>query len=602
MKEVGRSVHGSVGGEKWPPGIALVFAIVLMFPIGPWLPSASAHHDDRSASWRFGGKQSHVLKSGRYDVLEPEQVLLESKVDGASISMGIWRPDVPAAMKVPVIATADPYSPPGGAVIERGLEDAKELVPHGYAYAVISVRGSGDSGGCYDSLGPLEAADLDQAITWLGTREWSNGNVGMMGLSYGGSTPWVVAGVGNPHLKTVVPMGGTPDLFSLAHQDGVTNLWGPGLWVLQFYLIAGADSPSGAALPIRTCVVDPAVGLGGQLSATVTGSRDAAGWYAARDHRPGVESNYKGSILMVHGLNDKLADPRSLVPWVDKLSRMGIETKQILGQWDHATPDTELLRAYYMKDKVRHALVRYDWAQLLLTWFNEELKGIPGRTHAAVEVQDSQYRWHYLSRFPSPDVTWTDWRLAPDERLSKDPEGMGQELLTPQVLADSTDSSTPGHSADFVTPPFEQSIIVSGQPRVQLEITPLGPSGHVTAILYAVDSDGVAEELALTSINLVHRGADQPPVPVVPGRPIEVSIKMHPLHTALDPGDRLRLRIMQWWDANRSLGDRTNAHDLLPVAPAPVLLQYGKGTSSVLSLPSFDERDVSLFRPPMPGR
>src|SRR3712207_8365024 len=57
-------------------------------------------------------------------------------------------------------------------------------LPICYAAAFISVRGTGNSGGCHNLLGPKEQADISQAITWLGTREWSNGRVGMYGLSY----------------------------------------------------------------------------------------------------------------------------------------------------------------------------------------------------------------------------------------------------------------------------------------------------------------------------------------------------------------------------------------------------------------------------------
>jgi predicted acyl esterase len=34
---------------------------------------------------------------------------------------------------------------------------------------------------------------------------------------YDGSTPWMVAAQGDPHLKTIVPASGVPDLFTLLY-------------------------------------------------------------------------------------------------------------------------------------------------------------------------------------------------------------------------------------------------------------------------------------------------------------------------------------------------------------------------------------------------
>jgi hypothetical protein len=97
------------------------------------------------------------------------------------------------------------------------------FVPHGHAVALVAVRGTADSDGCVDLMGPDERADLDRAVTYLGERDWSNGYVGMLGLSYDGSTPWEVAAQGNDHLKTIVSVSGLSDIFHLEFRNGTTE-------------------------------------------------------------------------------------------------------------------------------------------------------------------------------------------------------------------------------------------------------------------------------------------------------------------------------------------------------------------------------------------
>ncbi|MGH2684870.1 MAG: CocE/NonD family hydrolase, partial [Actinomycetota bacterium] len=67
------------------------------------------------------------------------------------------------------------------------------LVEQGYAVAIFNVRGTGNSGGCFSWFGRAEQLDQALLVEWLAAQGWSNGRVGMMGLSYHGTTPWEAA-------------------------------------------------------------------------------------------------------------------------------------------------------------------------------------------------------------------------------------------------------------------------------------------------------------------------------------------------------------------------------------------------------------------------
>src|SRR5215211_4814050 len=78
--------------------------------------------------------------------------------------------------------------------------DTEKWVPDGYACIRVDSRGAGRSPGRLDPLSPRETRDLYECIEWAGTREWSNGRVGLAGISYYAMNQWVVAGLDPPHL------------------------------------------------------------------------------------------------------------------------------------------------------------------------------------------------------------------------------------------------------------------------------------------------------------------------------------------------------------------------------------------------------------------
>ncbi len=93
------------------------------------------------------------------------------------------------------------------------VTDPERWVPHGYAVVRVDSRGAGWSPGFMDPNGPREIADLCQCIEWAGTQPWSNGKVGMLGISYYASNQWRVAGEHPPHLAAIIPWEGQNDRY-----------------------------------------------------------------------------------------------------------------------------------------------------------------------------------------------------------------------------------------------------------------------------------------------------------------------------------------------------------------------------------------------------
>lgn len=91
--------------------------------------------------------------------------------------------------------------------------DPERWVPHGYAVVRVDSRGAGWSPGFMDPGCPKETEDLYHCIEWAGTQPWSNGKVGMLGISYYASNQWRVAGMHPPHLAAIIPWEGQNDRY-----------------------------------------------------------------------------------------------------------------------------------------------------------------------------------------------------------------------------------------------------------------------------------------------------------------------------------------------------------------------------------------------------
>ena len=91
--------------------------------------------------------------------------------------------------------------------------DPERWIPHGYAIVRVDSRGAGWTPGFMDPGSPREIDDLYQCIEWAGIQPWSNGKVGMLGISYYAGNQWRVAGKHPPHLSAIIPWEGQNDRY-----------------------------------------------------------------------------------------------------------------------------------------------------------------------------------------------------------------------------------------------------------------------------------------------------------------------------------------------------------------------------------------------------
>lgn len=85
--------------------------------------------------------------------------------------------------------------------------------PHGYVIINADPRGAWGSEGDLTFMTPQEAQDGYDLVEWAGTQSWSNGKVGMNGVSYLGWSQWKIAALNPPHLAAINPWEGVSDFY-----------------------------------------------------------------------------------------------------------------------------------------------------------------------------------------------------------------------------------------------------------------------------------------------------------------------------------------------------------------------------------------------------
>ena len=161
----------------------------------------------------FGKLSNHICAQSSREYLElaeiahVEQKHMAPMRDGIRLATDIYRPKTDK--KVPVILSRTPYQMNGwvdGEERTRTYQRALDWVKAGYAYVVQNERGRYYSEGEWDILGTPTTDGYD-AFSWLADRDWSNGNIGLLGCSSTAEWQMAVAALNHPALKAIVPQG-----------------------------------------------------------------------------------------------------------------------------------------------------------------------------------------------------------------------------------------------------------------------------------------------------------------------------------------------------------------------------------------------------------
>lgn len=415
--------------------------------------------------------------------------------------------------------------------------DPEKWVPDGYVCVRVDSRGSGRSPGYLDILSPQETRDYYECIEWAGVQAWSNGKVGLLGISYYAMNQWQVAALQPPHLAAICPWEGGADYYrEFVRHAGILNIF-----VSRWY-------------PIQVASIQHGVGNRGPRNPH-TGD-PVAGPETLSDHD--LSANRADVIKEIYSrpFDDSYYRDRS--PDLSKI-RVPLLSAANWAHHLHTRGNFEGYLAVSSREKwlEAHGLEHFtefytDYGiDLQKRFFGHFLAGRDTRWGEQPAVQlnarlpDGTFERRSHAAWPPPEVEWTKMDIDLSERvLSRNGMGGSQAPLSRLSFAAS------GSGLTFTTPVAEEPFEVCGpaSARLFLEsstedadifvvIRLLDPAGNDVRFVSGLDPRGVP---AAGWLRASHRALDaERSLPHRPWHP-------HQRAESLQPGEVVQLDIEIW--------------------------------------------------------
>ena len=476
--------------------------------------------------------------------------------DGLVLRADVFRP--PGDGRYPVLLTYGPYAKglafqegyPGAwqrmvaehPDVEAGssnlyqsweVVDPEKWVPQGYACVRVDSRGAGRSPGFIDPFSPRESKDFYECIEWAGVQPWSNGKVGLNGISYYGMNQWQVASLQPPHLAAMCVWEGSADWYRDAtHHGGIFSTFFANWYDMQ----------------VKT--VQYGLGTRGPRS-RVTGEL-VCGDETLSDAELAQNRTNFGSQILAHPFDDDYHHARSAV-W-DKITAPLLTAANWGGQGLHPRGNFEGFARAASRDKWLEVHGLEHWThfytdygrKLQQRFFDHFLKGETNGWELQPKVQlqvrhVDRFVERHEDEWPIQRTQWTRFHLDPD----------GHELAAvPVKAAGSVTYDASGAGVTFIAPPLAQQTEITGPLSARLFVSSSTTDADLFVVLRVYTPD--LQEV-------VFMGAIDPHTPVAQGwlrashrKPDpQLSTEYRPYHThdkkqPLKPGEIVQLDIELW--------------------------------------------------------
>ena len=480
--------------------------------------------------------------------------------DGARLAARLWLPAQARQHPVPAILEYIPYR-------KRDITRARDalnhpyLAGHGYACLRVDMRGSGDSDGVLtDEYTRAEKEDAVCVIDWLAGQPWCDGNVGMMGISWGGFNSLLVAAEQPPALKAIISVCASDDIYvdNMHYMGGC--LLGDNLSEATVMFAFNSLPPDPAIVGQRWRAMwrERLEGSGLWLESWLTHQHRTAYWQASS-----VREDYSSIRCPVYAVGG----------WADGytntifrlLENLRVPRKGLIGPWGHKYPHEGIPGPAI--GFLQECLRWWDY------WLKGEDNGIMDEPMLRAWQQDSvppntAYEtrpgcWVSEPEWPAPAAQLRHWRLSPHRLI---PETADMTSLPDTVMTLSSPLSVgmfagkwcsyaatpdlPGDQREedggalvFETAPLTRDLAILGQPRIALELACDQPQGMIAVRLSDVSPEGEATRVTYGLLNLTHRDGHAHPAPMTPYEYYRVQLDLNGIAQHFPAGHRLRLSL-----------------------------------------------------------
>ncbi len=411
----------------------------------------------------------------------------------------------------PVIVEFSPYGRGSGTTYDGPA----------YNYLLVQIRGTGDSDGVFDALGPRTQQDVVETLRWACHQAWSNGRLGLNGFSASAITIYNSLHLKLPCVETAVLRSGTFELYrDLLWPGGVSDSI-PGLAVLGLIGEPAAEQTPTRLIRAPLTSFDTAIGLfdagleGGQVHQTLDEWWRERGFRGDVNHLPilmldsffDVESRgafqaYQalkgdGAHLLVVGGHD--GAPAG-TDWGDSAAKEWFD-RYLLGLSNGIGHQPRV--RLFMSDGSREGylashLLRYDasdWPVPGTTWTSLWLSG--ARSGSGGSINDG-------SLAPSrPAATTTEsYAAVPTEPSTTDQpnsaavggDGLNQAANSFPLLTETTLSEP--QALTYTTAPLSADLLSAGPAALDLRLSSTASETAIWAVISDVWPDGSAHPVA----------------------------------------------------------------------------------------------------------
>jgi uncharacterized protein len=416
----------------------------------------------------------------------------------------------------------------------------------GYVSVRVDIRGFGASEGAPPEreYSEQEQADGEQVIAWLAHQPWSNGNVGMFGISWGGFTALQMAMRQAPGLKAIIAVHATAELFhdDVHYIDGMAHI---DEFELNMDMAEGWVGAPDYSLDEK--VLGPRFDSPPWSLLYLKHQHDGPFW---RDRvRPLSEITIPS--FLIGGLQDGYRDN---VP--DMLMRSKAPIKAIVGPWNH----------FFSNDADFGP--RVEWRDQAVRWFDYWLKGRD--TGVKDDPRLVIYMQHWHPPEPNLESVPGEWRredvwppasaknatlfLQANHMLSDAVAGSDTHQLkyVPTIGVEagfwwgellSDPRPVDAFSLVYDSALLENETAILGRPRVLLQASATAPLANWFARLSDVAPDGTVTQITGAGINGAQRESMSEPRDLEPGRVYPLDIEMHLTSWVFPKGHRIRVAI-----------------------------------------------------------
>jgi predicted acyl esterase len=411
--------------------------------------------------------------------------------------------------------------------------DPEKWVPDGYVCIRVDSRGCGASPGYVDHFSPRETEDYAQCIQWAGVQSWSNGKVGLNGVSYYGINAWQVASLQPSHLAAMCVWEGATDWYrDMTHHGGILSTFWANWYDMQVKNVQHGLAERG-----------PKSQVTGEL---ICGTKSLTDDELAQNR-----CNF-GEDILEHPLDDDYHKKRSAV-W-SKITTPLLTAANWGGQGLHPRGNFEGFMRASSDQKWLEAHGLEHWTEfytdygiaLQKRFFGHFLKGEDNGWLDQPPVQLQVRRTDGFDErtednWPIPRTQWTKFYLDPHNNVLSQSLPTERSILSFEAM---------GEGITFMSAPLETETEITGPSAIKLCVSSSTSDADLFVILRVFSPDG--EEV-------VFQGAIDPNTPIAQGwlrashRKLDhkLSTPWRPFHShdekqSLSPGEKVDVDIEIW--------------------------------------------------------